>query len=215
MTLQERLEEIEDRIDRACHVGDRARENVTLVAVSKTFSAEDIQRAYDLGLRDFGESRLQEAQPKVEELPQDIVWHFVGNLQSNKAKRIGSLFNVIHTLSKASQAREIDKLERELDGLVEVNIASEPQKAGLSLQGLDEFVEELIHFPKVRFRGLMTIGPALEDAEAMRPYFRAMREANERLGGKWLSMGMSADFDVAIQEGATHIRVGTALFGAR
>lgn len=190
--------------------------SVTLVAVSKTFGIDAVQEAYDAGVRDFGESRLQEAIPKIEALPADIIWHFVGKLQSNKARRVASLFSVIHALETLSQLRELEKSDRTVDGLIEVNVADEPQKSGLGFDALDEFALEVLHCERVRLRGLMTIGPQVRNAEEMRPFFRKLKERLSRLPkGDWLSMGMSGDFDVAIQEGATHIRVGTALFGER
>ncbi len=209
------LRVIRERIERSCEAAGRDPATVILVAVSKTHPAEAIRALYDLGLRDFGESRLQEAQPKVETLPGDITWHFVGHLQSNKARKVGSLFDVIHTLTNEGQLRELAKAGRELDGLIEVNIAEEPQKSGLSPADVDAFRQKLLDYRSVRFRGLMTVGPAVEDPSAMRPYFRALREAGAAFGTPWLSMGMSHDFEVAIQEGSTHVRVGTALFGAR
>lgn len=213
--LASNLREIRERIDRAAESVGRDPALVNLIAVSKTFPADAVRAMYDLGQRHFGESRLQEAQPKIESLPGDIVWHFIGGLQSNKAKRVVQLFDVVHTFCGESQLREAAKAGRPVDALIEVNVADEPQKAGVSPQSLDAFHAQLLDFPSVRFRGLMTIGPATENAEGMRPYYRMLREANARLGGQWLSMGMSGDFDVAIQEGASHIRIGTALFGAR
>lgn len=186
-----------------------------MIAVTKTIPAETIQIAYDLGLRHFGENRYQEAAAKIADLPKDISWHFIGTLQSNKAKRIAESFAAIHTISSESHLREIAKSPATIDGLIEVNIANEPQKAGVEPERVDELVRQVLYCKPVNFRGLMTVGPFNFDPEQMRPYFRRMRELNARVGGQWLSMGMSNDFDVAIQEGATHIRVGTALFGAR
>lgn len=216
MSLADRLRALRDRIEQVCASVDRDPQGVTLVAVSKTFSVDAIREAYDAGLRHFGESRLQEAEPKIAALPDDIVWHFVGKLQSNKARRVASQFSVVHTLESPSQIREIAKAEATIDGLIEINIADEPQKSGIRLAALDEFVQECLHCDRVRLRGLMTIGPQVRNAEDMRPYFRKLRERLSQVPkGTWLSMGMSSDFDVAIQEGATHIRVGTALFGDR
>lgn len=209
------LKAIHERISKAADSAGRDPASVTLVAVSKTFSVEAIRAAYDAGQRHFGESRLQEAVPKIEMLPADITWHFIGALQSNKAKKIAQLFDVVHTFDSESQLREATKAERTLDGLIEVNVAEEAQKSGILFSGLDAFHEKLLEFQSIRFRGLMTIGPATDDCEGMRPYFRTLREANARLGGQWLSMGMSADFDVAIQEGASHVRIGSAIFGSR
>jgi len=213
--VEENYREISDRIQTSCESVQRDPNSVTLIAVSKTFPIEAVKAAYDLGHRHFGESRLQEAQPKIENLPDDIVWHFIGGLQSNKAKKVAQLFDAIHTFDSESQLREAAKANHSIDALIEVNVAEEKQKSGILLRDLDSFHQKLLDFKLVRFRGLMTIGPATENPEQMRPYFRALREANSRLGGQWLSMGMSGDFEVAIQEGASHIRIGTALFGER
>ncbi len=200
---------------RACESAGRQTESVTLISVSKNQPLEKLWEAYELGLRDFGESRLQEAESKILAMPKDVQWHFIGNLQSNKAKRIATLFSVIHTLDKEAQLKEIAKANRPVDVLLEVNIADEPQKSGNPVNLLDAFRSQVLNCELTRFRGLMTIGPAVEDPELMRPYFRLMKQINDRAGGEWLSMGMSGDFEVAIQEGSTHIRVGTALFGER
>lgn len=210
-----RLRDVHDRMEAACRTAGRSPDQVTLIAVSKVQPVSTIQELYELGVRDFGESRLQEAEPKIASLPKDIVWHFIGSLQSNKAKKIAELFQVVHTLCKDSQLVEIQKSSKQVEGLIEVNIANESQKAGISPQSLDAYRSSVLHYSQVHLRGLMTIGPALDDPEAMRPYFRKLREFGQVAGAQWLSMGMSNDFDVAIQEGSTHIRVGTALFGAR
>lgn len=210
-----RLKAVRERIDRACEQVDRDPAEVTLIAVSKTHPVEAIQALYDEGVRNFGENRLQEAGPKIEALPGDIVWHFIGHLQSNKAKRIAQLFNVVQTLCQPRQLDELVKAERSVDGLIEINIANEAQKSGLSTEDLDGYLLQVLNCPYVQFQGLMTVGPAVSDPEQMRPFFGNLRKMNERIGGKWLSMGMSGDMEVAIQEGSTHIRVGTALFGRR
>lgn len=215
MGLKENLASVEARISEACASAGRPRESVTLVAVSKTVPAQVLQEAYDLGLRVFGENRLQEAIPKLEVLPKDIEWHFIGHLQSNKAKRAAQLFDVIQTVCSEGQLKEIEKAERPIEVLIEVNVGEEPQKSGILPVNLAGFVERVLQYEHIRLKGLMTVGPNLEDSEAMRPYFRRMREWNAEIGGTWLSMGMSSDLDVAIQEGATHVRVGTALFGSR
>ena len=190
--------------------------HVSLIAVSKTVSISDIQAAYDAGQRDFGESRVQEALPKIEVLPKDITWHFIGKLQSNKVKQVAEHFQVIHTLESESQLRELAKIDHDMDCLIEVNIAEEPQKSGILPESLDRFIQSVIECKHVRLKGLMTVGPAHRNAEDMRPYFNRLREMSRKLGeDAWLSMGMSNDFEVAIQEGSTHIRVGSAIFGAR
>jgi pyridoxal phosphate enzyme (YggS family) len=214
-TLAKNLASIRARIDRACGLVGRDPASVTLIAVTKTVDAEAIRSAYDLGVRDFGENRFQEALQKMNAMPPDTVWHFIGKLQSNKARKVADRFAAIHTLESSSQLKELDKADHQVDCLIEVNIAEEPQKSGIPAKMLDEFVNSIAEYKTVRFRGLMTVGPAMQNPELMRPYFKRMRELRESVGGEWLSMGMSNDFDVAIQEGATHVRVGTALFGER
>ncbi len=190
--------------------------SVTLIAVTKGITPDIMQLAYEAGHRDFGESRLQEALPKIEALPRDIVWHFIGHLQSNKVKAVAQHFKVIHTLYSESQLRELAKIDGEVDALIEVNIGEEPQKSGILPESLDRFIESVLECNHVRLKGLMTVGPAHPNAEDMRPYFTRLRKMSEKLGeGAWLSMGMSNDFEVAIQEGSTHIRVGSAIFGTR
>ena len=211
----ERLATVRERIARACDAADRDPAGVTLVAVSKTYPAEDVRALYDLGQREFGESRLQEALPKLDALPDDIVWHFIGRLQSNKARRVAERFDVLHTLESEGQLREIGKADRVVDGFVEANLANESTKGGVSPEFLASFVEKVVQCPHVRFVGLMAIGPAGSSDEALRPLYRGLAETNARLGGRRLSLGMSGDLEAAIAEGATHVRVGTALFGAR
>lgn len=213
--LERNLFDIQKKIAQAAESVGRSDSDVTLVAVSKTVSVENIRFLYDLGVRDFGESKLQEAIPKIQTLPEDIIWHFIGHLQSNKARKVAELFSVIHTIASESQLRELEKSSLVRDVFIEINIAQESNKSGISVNLLDVFKEKLLQCKGTRFRGLMTIGPALPDAEAMRSYFKEMNRLNQLAGGTWLSMGMSGDFDVAIQEGATHVRVGSALFGAR
>lgn len=183
-----------------------------LIAVSKNQPLEALKEAYGLGQRHFGESRLQEAEPKIARMPSDCVWHFIGNLQSNKARKVAELFDVVHTFDNE---RQLDAIRHPIEGLIEVNVAEEAQKGGISSENLPALLEKLVQYEHVQYRGLMTVGPALEDPAAMRPFFRKVRELRERFGGEWLSMGMSGDFETAIQEGSTHVRVGTALFGLR
>ena len=215
MALRTGFDNIHERIARAAESVGRDPSSVTLIAVTKTVDIALIREAYDLGHRDFGESRLQEALPKIELLPPDVRWHFIGKLQSNKAKRAGDVFQVIHTLESEQQLRELSKAGREVDGLIEVNSGGEEQKSGISSDSLVEFAKTVVQYPLVRLRGLMTVGPLHPNAEFMRPFFRELRELGQGFEGQWLSMGMSNDFEVAIQEGSTHVRVGSALFGAR
>jgi pyridoxal phosphate enzyme (YggS family) len=215
MSIASNLADVWNKVKNSCDSAGRDSAEVTLIAVSKNFPIGAIREAYDAGQRHFGESRLQEAQPKIEALPIDIVWHFVGHLQSNKAKKVAQLCDYVHTLETESQLKEIAKSGRKIQGFIEVNIANEAQKTGISPQFLDEFIETVLHYPQVHLTGLMTVGPLVDDPELSRKYFRELRNIAERAGLSRLSMGMSHDFDVAIQEGATHVRVGTAIFGSR
>lgn len=213
--IAKNLAEIQERIKMACDLVQRDPGTVTLIAVSKTFPEEAVQVAYDLGHRHFGESRLQEGQTKVHALPRDIIWHFIGHLQSNKAKKTADLFDVIHTIENAKQMDQIAKSVRTIDGFLQVNLGREQQKSGIFTETLDETIDLVLKCQKIRLQGLMTIGPIVPDPEESRPIFRELaRMANERKL-KSLSMGMSQDFEIAIQEGATHIRVGTSIFGRR
>ncbi|MBC8064340.1 MAG: YggS family pyridoxal phosphate-dependent enzyme [Chlorobia bacterium] len=214
-SIARNLAHINGRTAQVCRESGREPGEVTLIAVSKTFSIEDIQQAYIAGQRHFGESRLQEAKLKIEALPEDIIWHFIGHLQSNKAKKVAELFDMVHAIESESQLKEISKANRQIQGFIEVNIAKEPQKAGIWPEQLDEFAKSVLHYPQVHLTGLMTIGPITDDPELARRYFRELRNLAIQVGVEKLSMGMSQDFDVAIQEGATHVRVGSAIFGVR
>jgi len=216
VNVQQNLNKVRTQISNSCLQCSRNPAEITLIAVSKTFTVDHILAAYEIGHRDFGESRVQEALPKIEALPKDIVWHYIGKLQSNKLKKAWENFNIFHTMYSPSQLTELMKVQGVKDVLIEVNIAEEVQKSGIFLDPLDEFIQSIVLCNTVRLRGLMTIGPNLENAEAMRPYFRKLRELGKKIGDDcWLSMGMSGDFSVAIEEGATHIRVGSAIFGSR
>jgi pyridoxal phosphate enzyme (YggS family) len=213
--MKARFQQIQDEIARNCDLVSRDPHEITLIAVSKTQPADNVRKLYDLGQRHFGESKLQELIPKAESLPDDIIWHFIGKLQSNKLKRACDYCRVIHTIETESQLKEISKLSEPIEILIELNIGKEEQKSGIYPKSLDEFHQSVIQSNLAIFRGLMTIGPIVREAEDSRPYFAEMRRLNDKFGGDWLSMGMSKDFGVAIQEGATHIRVGTSLFGER
>lgn len=214
-SIKASLSDIQERILRACESVNRDPDEVTLVAVSKNFSVDHINHAYDIGHRHFGESKWQELETKVHQLPKDINWHFIGKLQSNKAKRVAELVDTIHTIESERQLKEIAKQDRTIDGFIQVNIASEQQKSGILMQDLDKVLLHVLKCNQVRFRGLMTIGPEVSDPEESRNFFRELAILNRKIGGTHLSMGMSGDFEVAIQEGATHIRVGSAIFGNR
>lgn len=219
--LSHRFEQVLSRIRIACQQAGRRETEVTLIAASKGQPPSALLDLWSLGHRDFGENYLQEALPKVKALP-DACWHYLGRLQSNKVAKIAASFQWIHTISTKRQAdllatRCVSHV-REAEALIEVNIAREPQKSGCLPEEVADLAAFVYNVPGLRFRGLMTMGPVNPNAEEARPYFRAMRGLLDGLnisGADCLSMGMSNDFDVAIQEGATHVRVGSALFGMR
>ncbi|RMG13417.1 MAG: YggS family pyridoxal phosphate-dependent enzyme [Deltaproteobacteria bacterium] len=227
--LAARLEAIEARITAACDRAGRKREEVTLVAVSKTFPAEVVRAAHALGLRDFGENYAQELRDKARALSdlEDLRWHFVGPVQSNKARYLVGTAERIHALdsegaAEALSARALRTGAAPLAVLLAVNLGREPQKRGLAPEAVPAFAQRVARLPGLTLTGLMTLPPKASDPEASRPYFRALRQLRDRLVQlpglgplTELSMGMSSDFEVAIEEGATHLRVGTALFGAR
>ena len=220
------LARVRERIARAAeHTGRRADE-VTLVAVSKTFPAEAIRAAYDAGLREFGENRVQEfeaKQPKIADL--NATWHLIGHLQSNKARRTAQLFDRVDSVDSLALAQKLDSAAAEygkcLPVLIEVHLGGEATKSGVAETELSALAEGFSALAHLELRGLLAIPPYSDDPERARPYFRKLRELRDglshRLGRPFpaLSMGMSHDFEVAIEEGATEIRLGTALFGSR
>jgi len=215
--LSERLQALEERIERAAHRAGRRREEITLVAITKVFPAAAIREAYDLGLRHFGENYVQEFEAKAPEVADldDACFHFVGRLQSNKARRAAELFRVIQTVESEKIARKISDLGRSVEVMLEVKLSPEQAKSGVDPASLPALVEAVRALPNLHLTGLMTMPPWSDDAEQSRPYFQRLRRLAEEHGLKGLSMGMSQDFEVAIEEGATHLRIGTALFGPR
>lgn len=216
--LAENLSRVEERIHAACARARRRREEVTLIAVTKVFPALAIVQAYEQGLREFGENYVQEFETKFPQLPAlpGARFHLIGHLQSNKSRRAAELFHTIQTVDSAKLARRLHEQAVEpLDVFLEVKLSHEEAKHGASPEELPALIESLIDCPRLRLRGLMTMPPWTEDAEPSRPYFARLRELAAAQGLAALSMGMSNDFEVAIEEGATHIRVGTALFGRR
>lgn len=219
--IAERLAALRGRIAAACRDAGRGREVVELLAVSKTFPAAAVQEAYESGQRDFGESRQQEAAPKIDTLPPDIRWHFIGGLQRNKVRKVLGGFRVIHSVDSLRLAEHLDRVageEGKRPGIyLEVNVAGEASKGGFSQEELLAAAEALPAFENVDLLGLMVIPP---EGEARR-WFAATRELRDRLellsGLKLpgLSMGMSGDFEDAVREGSTIVRVGSALFGNR
>jgi hypothetical protein len=215
--LKSRLDAVEERIQRACDASGRPRGEVLLLAVTKVFPASAIIDAYALGLRHFGENYVQEFETKAPQLPglPGACFHLIGHLQSNKSARAGELFGVIQTVDSAKLARRLDSLGCPLDVYIEVKLSEEESKHGVAPEDLPALAASIRPLSNLHLKGLMTMPPWSDDPEPSRPYFRRLRElaARENLPG--LSMGMSHDLEVAIQEGATIVRVGTALFGSR
>ena len=220
--LAEKLEQLEHRISEAARRAGRARSEIQLVAVTKKFPADVVRQAYALGLREFGENYVQEFDQKRAGLADcaGARYHFIGHLQSNKTKRAAELFDVIHTVDSVKIARRLnDELgggqRTRLDVYIEVKLSEEASKAGATPQDVPALVDAIRACPNLQLLGLMTMPPWSEDAELSRPYFSRLRELAQANGLKHLSMGMSHDLEVAIEEGATVVRVGTALFGRR
>ena len=225
--LKDRLEEVEERIQEACRRAGRDRSEVTLIAVSKTKPAEVLKEAYDLGIRVFGENKVQELTEKYEVLPKDIRWHMIGHLQTNKVKYIADKVELIHSVDSLKLAETIEKeaakRNRTIDILVEVNVAEEESKFGLKVEEVIPFIEKVAGFSHVNVRGLMTIAPFVENPEKNRSVFADLRKLSvditekniDNVNVSILSMGMTNDYEVAIEEGATMVRVGTGIFGAR
>lgn len=215
--LRERLAEVRERIARAAARAGRKPEEITLVAVTKVFPASVIREAYELGLRDFGENYVQEFERKHPELADlgSARFHLIGHLQSNKARRAAELFDVIQTLDTPKLARRLNETGRRLPVMIEVKLSEEASKSGVDPAALPALIEAVRACPNLTLLGLMTMPPWSEDPEASRPYFARLRRLAEEHGLRELSMGMSHDLEVAIEEGATCVRVGTALFGPR
>ncbi len=224
--IRENIEKIEERIQKACDRAKRKREEIILLAASKTQPIEKILEAYEAGIRYFGENKVQEGVDKIEKLKhiQDIHWHLIGGLQTNKVKYAIKYFEVIHSIDRGSLVDEIGKRSSKLgitvEGFIEVNFGEE-SKYGVREENLFKLFEYIQTKKNIKINGLMTIPPYFENPEDVRPYFRKLRKIKESLEEtfniklKHLSMGMSHDFEVAIEEGATIVRIGTAIFGER
>lgn len=225
--LMENFQSVEARIQAACDRAGRSRKEVTLIAVSKTKPVEMLQTIYDAGSRDFGENKVQEMCDKIEQLSTDIRWHMIGHLQTNKVKYIVGRVSLIHSVDSLHLAQEIEKQAAKLDVivpiLIEVNIAEEESKFGIHKEETISLVREVATLPHIRIQGLMTIAPYVENPEDNRAYFRGIkqlsvdiaRENIDNVSMDCLSMGMTGDYEVAIEEGATMVRVGTGIFGER
>jgi hypothetical protein len=213
------LERVRERVARAAERAGRRAEDVLIIGVSKTVDVGRIRAAVAAGLRALGENRVQEARDKITELGRPVPWHLVGHLQTNKVREALELFDVVHSVDRIDLARELDRRARArgrpVDALVQVNVTLEPSKGGWPPEAVETAVEALTALGGLRVRGLMAIPPAVDRAEDSRGWFRALRKLAERHGLADLSMGMSGDFEVAVEEGATMVRVGTAIFGPR
>ena len=225
--LKENLANVEKNIEQACKNAGRSRDEVTLIAVSKTKPVEMLQEIYDENIRDFGENKVQELCSKMDQLPSDIRWHMIGHLQRNKVKYIVGKVELIHSVDTYRLAEEINIQARKQNVivpiLVEVNIAHEESKFGISAEDAILLVEEISKLENLRIKGLMTIAPYVENPEDNRLYFRKIKQLSVDITNKnidnvfmeILSMGMTGDYMVAIEEGATMVRVGTGIFGER
>jgi pyridoxal phosphate enzyme (YggS family) len=224
-SIAENLERVREQIAHAAAKVGRAPNEVELVAITKTHAAEKVREAIQAGQSLFGESRVQEARAKIQELPSAIRWHFVGHLQKNKIRHALPLFEMIHSVDSLALAQEINRIAEE-EGmhprvLLEINVAGEGSKFGFAPDKLREQMEALLALPRLSVLGLMTIPPLGEEPQAARKYFVQLRELRDRLQTEFrvdlaqLSMGMTQDYAVAVEEGATLVRVGTAIFGER
>ena len=224
-SIAENLERVREQIAQAAAKSGRSAGDLELVAISKTHDAEKVREAIEAGQHLFGESKVQEARLKIPDLPSSTRWHFVGHLQKNKIRHALPLFEMIHSVDSLALAEDINRIAEE-DGLhprvlLEVNVAGEGSKFGFQPEKLREQMESLLALPRLSILGLMCIPPIAEEAEASRKYFVALRELRDRVQIAFhvdlaqLSMGMTQDFSVAVEEGATVVRVGTAIFGER
>jgi len=225
-TLMERFELVRENIYAAAERAGRSPDDVELVAVSKKHPVESVSEAFqEAGQELFGESRVQEALVKIPALPSRLRWHFIGHLQANKVRKALPCFELIHGIDTVDIARDVDRVAAEMGlfprVLLEVNVSGEGSKHGFTPEGLERELEGLLALPRIQVEGFMTMAPLVKEAEAARPYFTKLRELRDRLAGQvgiplaTLSMGMSGDYEVAVEEGATLVRVGSALFGGR
>ena len=225
--LIENLQEVEAKITAACQRANRSRDEVTLIAVSKTKPVSMLEEVYQAGIRDFGENKVQELTEKYEVMEKDVRWHMIGHLQRNKVKYIVDKVNLIHSVDSVRLAQAIEQEAAKknviVDILIEVNVAEEESKFGLKVEEVIAMVEEISKYPHLRIQGLMTIAPYVEDPEENRSVFASLRKLSvdidakniDNVSVKILSMGMTNDYEVAIEEGATIVRVGTGIFGER
>ncbi len=219
MDIERNIEELKRRIARAAERAGRSPDEVTIVAVSKGVGFPAIKAALGAGITNIGENRVQEAKVKIEELSSRglrLTWHMVGHLQTNKAKTAAELFDIIHSIDSIRLAQLLShRAKNALPILLQVNVAGEASKSGFSPVEVLRAVEAIARLPNIIVKGLMTIAPPTDDPEEVRPIFRRLRELRDSLGLEHLSMGMTDDFEVAVEEGATMVRIGRAIFGER
>ena len=225
--IQENIKLVQKNIEKACDRSGRTLQEVTLIAVSKTKPVSALEEAYQCGMRDFGENKVQELVEKAEVLPKDIRWHMIGHLQRNKVKYIVDKVHLIHSVDSLRLAEEISKEACKknvtVDILVEVNVAKEETKFGSTMEEASELVSQIAALSGIRVKGLMTIAPFVEDPEENRKYFAKLKQLAVDIERKnidnvsmhGLSMGMTGDYEVAVEEGASYVRVGTGIFGER
>ncbi|HUK82740.1 MAG TPA: YggS family pyridoxal phosphate-dependent enzyme [Verrucomicrobiae bacterium] len=217
--LQAQIQEVRAKMAAAARRGCRQIDDITLVAVSKTVPPERVDEALALGVTTFGESKLQEAKAKIPLVSSRARWHMIGHLQTNKARVAVELFELIHSVDSVKLAADLNKWAERVGKtqavLLEINVSGEPSKFGIKPEDLNAMLDPIVALPRLEVRGLMTLAPFAEDAEKARPYFRRLRELRDAVGLRELSMGMSNDFEIAVEEGATIVRVGTAIFGER
>jgi hypothetical protein len=225
MSVAENLKDIRSRIAKACESAGRSPDEVRLIAVSKTWPAEHVQKAVDAGQRVFGENKLQEGQEKIPVLSDDLEWHYIGGLQRNKVRKVLGLFHVIHSIDSLKLAKYMNNVAADMGlkpaVLLQVNIGNEDSKGGFDVEELEGCFSDLLELKNLNITGLMCIPPAVDKSEDARIWFRKVAEFREQLEKSnnckipHLSMGMSNDYETAISEGATYVRVGTSIFGAR
>lgn len=224
-TVKDNLETINKKIKEAALKVNRDPQEIKLVAVTKTATLEQIKEAINGGVKIIGENKVQEAKGKCQVLTTEVKWHLIGHLQTNKVKYAVEIFDLIHSVDSIKLAKEIDKrsvqFKKTIDVLIEVNISGEETKYGYNPEKVEAFLKEISEFSGIRVRGLMTIAPISKNKEEVRPYFRRLRELSERIRDKniknikmdYLSMGMTDDFEIAIEEGANMVRIGRGIFG--
>ena len=223
MTVAENLEKIEVKVKEACDRGNRQREDITIIGVTKYVTIERTQELLATGIHNVGENRAEEMLHKYDTIQDAATWHFIGTLQSRKVKDVIDKVSTIHSLDRTSVAKQIDKRsDKTVDCFIQVNISGEETKHGLTKEEVLPFIEELQQYEKVRIAGLMTMAPHVEDEAEIRSVFRELRQLRDKIRDKQLahapcehlSMGMSNDYEIAIEEGATHIRLGSTLVGS-